>query len=71
MSRLHSVRLALLAIAAGVLSIIGTAAARPQTPAPVPGFGRCHASHCSCFRFQGSGYTCTRGGCGHHYDRHY
>ena len=35
------------------------------------GFGKCHASRCSCFRFTGSGFTCTRGGCGHHYDLHY
>jgi len=33
------------------------------------GYGRC--SECSCPGFQGSGYTCTRGGCGHHYDQHW
>lgn len=33
------------------------------------GWGKC--SKCSCPGFQGSGYTCTRGGCGHHYDSHY
>jgi len=26
---------------------------------------------CSCPEFYGSGYTCSRGGCGHHYDRHW
>ncbi len=31
-------------------------------------YGRC--SQCSCPGFIGSGYTCTRGGCGHHYDEH-
>jgi hypothetical protein len=30
--------------------------------------GRCR--NCSCPGFQGVGYTCTRGGCGHHYDLH-
>jgi hypothetical protein len=33
------------------------------------GYGRC--SQCSCPGFTGSGYTCTRGGCGHHYDSHW
>jgi hypothetical protein len=32
------------------------------------GYGKCSA--CSCPGFSGSGYTCTRGGCGHHYDQH-
>lgn len=31
-------------------------------------YGRC--SQCSCPGFIGSGYTCTRSGCGHHYDEH-
>ena len=31
-------------------------------------YGAC--SQCSCPGFQGSGYECTRGGCGHHYDSH-
>jgi hypothetical protein len=29
-----------------------------------------HCTQCSCPGFQGSGYTCTRGGCDHHYDEH-
>ncbi len=33
------------------------------------GYGRC--SKCSCPGFIGSGYTCVRGGCGHHYDDHW
>jgi hypothetical protein len=32
------------------------------------GYGRCE--QCSCPGFLGSGYTCTRGGCDHHYDEH-
>jgi len=32
-------------------------------------YGRC--SKCSCPGFSGSGYTCQRGGCGHHYDSHW
>ena len=31
-------------------------------------YGAC--SQCSCPGFQGSGYSCERGGCGHHYDSH-
>lgn len=31
-------------------------------------YGKC--SQCSCPGFVGSGYTCTRSGCGHHYDEH-
>ena len=32
-------------------------------------YGAC--SQCSCPGYQGSsGYDCTRGGCGHHYDVH-
>lgn len=31
-------------------------------------YGKCSA--CSCPGFFGSGYTCGRGGCGHHYDQH-
>ncbi len=30
-----------------------------------------HCTQCSCPGFLGSGYTCTRGGCDHHYDEHY
>jgi hypothetical protein len=32
------------------------------------GYGHC--SVCSCPGFLGSGYTCTRGGCAHHFDQH-
>lgn len=31
-------------------------------------YGAC--TQCSCPGFQGSGYSCDRGGCGHHYDSH-
>lgn len=44
---------------------------RAIKPDTAYGYGRCHAYKCSCFGFQGTGYTCTRGGCGHHYDLHY
>ena len=67
-------RLSLLAVSMvfGVLlPVIGTAATHPKPTQPVYGYGRCHQYKCSCFGFQGSGYTCTRGGCGHHYDLHY
>ena len=33
------------------------------------GYGNC--SLCSCPGFIGSGYTCGRGGCAHHYDSHW
>ncbi len=33
------------------------------------GYGKCTA--CSCPGFSGSGYTCNRGGCKHHYDQHW
>jgi hypothetical protein len=34
------------------------------------GYGKC--TQCSCPGFSGtSGYTCNRGGCGHHYDVHW
>lgn len=33
------------------------------------GYGHC--TQCSCPGFLGSDYTCTRGGCAHHYDEHY
>lgn len=36
--------------------------------APVATFGHC--SKCPCPGFVGSGYTCERGGCGHHFDDH-
>ena len=33
------------------------------------GYGKC--SLCSCSEFFGSGSTCDRAGCGHHYDDHW
>lgn len=33
------------------------------------GYGKC--SECSCPGFVGSGNTCSRSGCGHHYDSHW
>lgn len=35
------------------------------------GYGAC--ADCSCTGFQGGSgvYTCSRGGCSHHYDRHW
>jgi hypothetical protein len=33
------------------------------------GYGKC--ARCSCPGFFGSSYTCSRGGCGHHYDEHW
>ncbi|MEW6301163.1 MAG: hypothetical protein AB1671_26090 [Thermodesulfobacteriota bacterium] len=33
------------------------------------GYGKC--SRCSCPGFYGSGSTCSRSGCGHHYDEHW
>lgn len=36
------------------------------------GYGKCRHYKCSCPGFYAvSGYTCTRGGCGHHYDEHW
>jgi hypothetical protein len=32
-------------------------------------YGKC--SRCSCPGFSGSGSTCSRSGCGHHYDQHW
>lgn len=32
-------------------------------------YGKC--SRCSCPGFTASGYTCSRGGCGHHYNEHW
>ena len=32
-------------------------------------YGKC--SVCSCPGFSGSGYTCSRNGCAHHYDLHW
>jgi hypothetical protein len=32
-------------------------------------YGNC--SRCSCPSFLGSSYTCSRRGCGHHYDDHW
>lgn len=33
------------------------------------GAGQC--ADCSCPSYFGSSYTCSRGGCQHHYDRHW
>lgn len=64
----RSVRLALVLVFGAMLTAFGAAALAAK---PLPGYGRCHAHRCSCFGYQGSGYTCTRGGCSHHYDLHY
>lgn len=42
-----------------------------QAPTPVEQakYGRC--AKCSCPQFQGNGSTCTRNGCGHHFDNHW
>ena len=37
--------------------------------APRAGYGSC--TWCSCPGFSGSGWTCGRGGCGHHYSTHW
>ena len=37
-------------------------------PEPDRAWGHC--IECSCPGFIGSGYTCDRGGCGHHFDNH-
>ena len=70
MSKPRSLRMGIVAVFAGLLAFFGAASLSAKSR-PASLYGRCHASNCSCFAFQGSGYTCTRGGCGHHYDRHY
>jgi hypothetical protein len=67
MSTARSVRLGLAVIFGLLAAGVGTVAALPAKPQPA--YGKCH--DCSCPGFQGTGYTCTRGGCKHHYDRHY
>lgn len=67
MSSLRLRRLSLVAVFAMLLALFGTALADK----PASASGRCHEYRCSCPGFQGSGYTCSRGGCRHHYDRHY
>jgi hypothetical protein len=63
------------AAGAGIAPPAADAAARGALSAdagdgPTPGkYGKC--SRCSCPGFFGSGYTCGRGGCGHHYDLHW
>jgi hypothetical protein len=46
-----------------------------RTPVAGPGsvrFGRAGScSCCSCREYFGSGYSCSRSGCGHHYDDHW
>lgn len=52
----------------------GPAAAKAQTASngkEAFGFGECSHYGCSCPGYYGFGYTCYRGGCGHHYDEHY
>lgn len=68
MSRRLWVRTALLGIF-GLLGTFFTAGAVKATARDQEGYGRC--SRCSCPRFYGSGYTCSRGGCSHHYDSHW
>jgi hypothetical protein len=67
MTRCFTVRLALLAMFGLLSLVVATSAAGGFKPTYGP--GRC--SKCSCPGFTGSGYTCTRGGCRHHYDSHY
>jgi hypothetical protein len=67
MSKIWSVRLAILGIF--VLLGMGFAAGAVDAGKPAAGYGRC--SKCSCPGYFGSGYTCRRGGCYHHYDSHW
>lgn len=46
---------------------VGSTKSRNHELAPAL-YGPC--TLCSCPGFQGSGYSCTRGGCDHHYDSH-
>jgi hypothetical protein len=50
---------------------IGTILIQHEGTSPVfqCGYGGC--SSCSCPGFYGSGSTCSRSGCGHHYDSHW
>jgi hypothetical protein len=50
----------------GLFGLLGLATSPKKAEAK---YGRC--SKCSCPGFTGSGYTCSRGGCGHHYDMHW
>jgi hypothetical protein len=59
----------LVATMLGGAAWLGVASKPVQGKSPSPGYGRC--SRCSCPGFFGSGYTCSRGGCGHHYDSHW
>jgi hypothetical protein len=43
--------------------------ARSQRKVKTVGYGKC--ADCSCPGFVGSSSTCSRSGCGHHYDRHW
>jgi hypothetical protein len=67
MSKRWSIRLAI----AAVFSVVGATFTASGLTAPQPhrGYGKCHK--CSCPGFQGSTYTCSRGGCKHHYDCHW
>lgn len=46
-----------------------TASAKKIGRANKLGYGKC--SKCSCPGFQGNSSTCSRSGCGHHYDDHW
>lgn len=68
--------LAVIAVVAGAVLFAvpegqhaNNARAASQGAQETAGYGEC--SRCSCPGFSGSGYTCYRGGCGHHYDEHY
>ena len=59
-------RKALRYVLAGVISLLVPLTRSQKAEAR---YGRC--TKCSCPGFTGSGYTCSRGGCGHHYDVHW
>lgn len=68
--------LAMIAVVTGALLFAlpggqdaNNAQAASDTAHETAGPGEC--SRCSCPGFSGSGYTCYRGGCNHHYDDHY
>ena len=57
--------------APGWVSAVSVAGTPVPTPAGVR-FGKAGScSCCSCPGFFGSSYTCSRNGCGHHYDEHW
>jgi hypothetical protein len=67
MDRRNWLRSALTRVVGVVLGVAGLGRLGRTQAASL--YGRCH--DCSCPGYQGSGYTCSRGGCRHHYDRHY